>query len=143
MEWIGKDDFFLGETTTINLNESDTYASHTKEEVLRQWEKGYITSDTEVYERNYSLSPYQGAEFTDEMKDGLLRFSNYMRWLGGLTPFESADEATWEKTGKGAVLLTAINELTHSPSKPENMDDEYYQDGKDACSNSNLYALHS
>ncbi|MGN0342783.1 MAG: hypothetical protein ACI4DO_08315 [Roseburia sp.] len=141
VEWINKDDLFLGETTTINLNESDTYASHTKDEVLHQWEKGYITSDTKVYESTYSLSPYQGAVFTDDMKDGLLRFSNYMRWLGGLTPFESAEEEKWEQTGKGAVLLTAINEMTHEPSQPENMDDAYYQEAYDACSNSNLYSV--
>ena len=140
LEWFSTDDFSSMETVTINLNETDTYASHTEEEVQHQWEQGFITSDTQVYAKDYSLTPYREAGFTDKMKTGLLDYSNYMRWLGGLTQFASAEESVWTDAGKGAVLLTALNEMTHSPSQPEDMDDSYYQSGYNACSNSNLYS---
>lgn len=140
LEWFSTDDFYSMETVTVNLNETDTYASHTEEEVHRRWEQGFITSDTQVYASDYSLNPYREAIFSDEMQTGLLNYSNYMRWLGGLTPFASAEESVWDDAGKGAVLLTALNEMTHSPSQPEDMDDAYYQSGYDACSNSNLYS---
>lgn len=139
IEMIGKSDFSEMKPVDINLNETDTYRDHTKDAVKEKYENAKIPGDIQVYESGYSLSPYKEAVLTDEMKNSLLEYSNFLRWLGGLTPFESAPDEIWSQGGKGTVLLTKIKELTHTPSQPTDMDAEFYQEAYDACNSSNLY----
>lgn len=139
IEMIDKDDFRHLEEQLINLNERDIYSSHTKEAVEEQYEKAKITDDIKIYESEYALSPYKEAVLTEEIRSALLVYSNYMRWLGGLTPFESSSDDIWTEEAKGALLLTKTNSLSHSPEQPSDMDDTYYESAYNACSNSNLY----
>lgn len=139
IELIRKTDLKEVEPVILNLNESETYSSHTKEAVQQQWKSAQISSDIQVYKSTYSLSPYKEAVYTDEMKEALLGYSNYLRWLGGLTPVTSAPDETWSDAAKGAVVLTKTGELTHSPSQPEDMDDDFYEAAYRGCSESNLY----
>lgn len=137
-EVIAKSDFRESTAVTINLNERDIYSSHTKETVKKKWREAQIASDIKVYKSTYSLSPYKEAAYTDSMKKAMLDYSNYMRWLGGLTPFSNSEEEVWSAAGKGALLLTKINELEHDPSKPSDMSEDYYKIARNACSDSNL-----
>lgn len=135
---FGREDMTNLDKEIIDLNQTETYRSHTAEAVKQRWEDAYITSDIPVYETEYSLSPYTAASYTDEMKAAMVEYTNYLRWLGGLTPLESADEATWDMLAKGAVVLSATNELTHEPSQPEDMDDAFYELAYEGCATSNL-----
>lgn len=139
IEMINKDDFRQLEDQLINLNERDIYSTHTKEAVEEQYENAKITDDIKIYESQYTLSPYKEAVLTEEIRNALLDYSNYMRWLGGLTPFESSSDDIWTEEAKGALILTKTNSLSHAPEQPADMDDAYYESAYNACSNSNLY----
>lgn len=138
IEQFSKSALAVAEATTIDLNETETYKDHTAEEVHKRWAEAYITPDIPVYASEYALEPYTAAVYTQEMKDALVEFSNYLRWLGGLTPFESAEAEVWDNAAKGAVLMTKLGEMTHDPSQPEDMSAEFYEAAYKGCSDSNL-----
>ena len=139
IEMVGKDDFRQLEEQLINLNERDIYSTHTKEAVEEQYEKARITDDIKIYESQYTLSPYKESVLTEEIRNALLDYSNYMRWLGGLTPFESSSDDIWTEEARGALILTKTNNMSHSPEQPSDMDDAFFESAYNACSNSNLY----
>ncbi len=139
IEMIGKDDFRQLQEQVINLNERNIYSTHTKEAVEEQYEKAKITDDIKIYRSQYTLSPYKESVLTEEIRNALLDYSNYMRWLGGLTPFESASDDIWTEEARGALILTKTNNMSHSPEQPSDMDDAFFESAYNACSNSNLY----
>ena len=138
IERFSLSDMTTSKKATVNLNERDIYRSHTQSAVVSRWEKAYIFDSVPVYSSEYSLSPYAGAVYTEEFKDALLKYSNYLRWLGGLTEFEAAGEEVWSNAAKGTVILTKLHTLSHNPSQPSDMDDAFYAAGLSSTSDSNL-----
>ncbi|MBQ1514891.1 MAG: S-layer homology domain-containing protein, partial [Lachnospiraceae bacterium] len=62
-----------------------------------------------------------------EVIDATLRMLNYGRWQAGLNPVSLRTEYM-ERSQKGAVILRALNRLTHTPSQPADMDDDFYHE---------------
>ena len=60
-----------------------------------------------------------------------------MRMIAGLPEVYLHDTYN-ELTQYGAVVLAANDTLTHTPSKPAGMDDEFYKEGYKATSQSNI-----
>jgi hypothetical protein len=63
---------------------------------------------------------------------------NLMRYIAGIPDDVVLDADYTELNQHGAVLLTAINQLTHTPTQPADMSKEFYDKGYKATSSSNI-----
>lgn len=87
-------------------------------------------------------APYEAGRASEANRQSALNELNMYRQIAGLTPVEESAELS-DQAQHGAVLLAAINKLTHYPSQPADMDDEFYQIGYSATTSSNLSAGYS
>lgn len=142
LEVFSLEDFAPLKATVVNLNETEAYSDHTAENVRSRWQEAKIDPDTQVFASEPSLeNPYAEGVYTAEMQQALLTYSNYLRWLGGLTPFAWAGEEDTRNAGRGAVVLAASDQFDHYPVQNEaiaDMDEEFFQNGYDGTSNSNI-----
>lgn len=80
---------------------------------------------------------YQLGKVSDEALQAALGRLNAMRRIAGL-PAASLDKDWCDSAQHGAVVLAALDDLTHNPSKPAGMDDGFYKKGADATRTSNI-----
>ena len=83
------------------------------------------------------VAPYATGSLTEEFMQTGLTYLNYVRFVAGL-PEITLDDAMNLDAQHGAVVLAAIDELTHYPHKPADMDDAFFKRGSDATSSSNI-----
>lgn len=74
------------------------------------------------------VSPYKAGELSQEVISQTLTNLNYARWQTGLSKVSLYSDYM-ERSQKGAVLMAATGELSHLPSRPSDMDEEFYKDG--------------
>jgi hypothetical protein len=84
-------------------------------------------------------APYKAGALTQAHLEDGLNMTKFVRHLAGLSEDVYLDANLNDQAQHGAVLLAAIGGLSHSPSKPADMDDAFYQKGKTSCGSSNLY----
>lgn len=121
------------------LNDLPKYKNRTKNEITQKFaDSTPYDYYTELFSQVGSYTaPYKEYVFTDDAKKESLALANYYRWLGGLSGFGEASEEWWTYTSKGVVLLSKSG-LTHLPDQPSDMDEEFYNEGYYATSNSNI-----
>jgi len=88
-----------------------------------------------------SISPYKTGQVKQEVLQSGIDAINVMRYIAGLPDDIELSAEYTELNQHGAVLLSAINQLTHHPSKPQDMSDEFYQKGLRGTSSSNIATL--
>lgn len=93
---------------------------------------------------SYDIQPHVGAPYAAGRASAANRQSalnevNMYRQIAGITPVMESAELSVEAQ-HGAVLLAAVNQLTHYPPQPADMDDAFYKIGCNATSSSNLSA---
>ena len=82
-------------------------------------------------------APYATGALTDEYLQSGFAHLNYIRYAAGLPAATLVPE--WNELSQyGAVLLGAIDQLTHSPYKPADMSQNFYDKGYEATSSSNI-----
>lgn len=96
-----------------------------------------FTYDT-VYEALPSAtSPYAPGALTDEYLQSGLAHLNYIRYAAGLPAATLVPE--WNELSQyGATLLASIDVLTHTPYKPADMLQDFYDKGYEATTSSNI-----
>ena len=77
-------------------------------------------------------SPYVAGKLKQGPIDDTLNRLNFQRWLYGVNDV-TINYDKMERNQKGAVVLSATNELTHYPSQPADMDDNFFKDAYAAC----------
>lgn len=83
-------------------------------------------------------APYApGVVNREYLTDGL-NFLNFLRFIAGLPDDVTLSEDWIGISQKGAVLLAANNYMTHYPTQPNDMDDDFYFEGKRSTTSSNL-----
>ena len=116
--------------------------SHTKSEIIEKFlsSKSKFNYSNSVYKENPSTSiPYKEGSLKEEVEKDVLNHLNFYRWLAGLNNV-SINTNRQSYNQKGALILAVNNILSHYPSKPNGMDDTFYNDGYSACgSKSNTY----
>ncbi|MBQ9492128.1 MAG: CAP domain-containing protein [Oscillibacter sp.] len=96
-----------------------------------------LTLPAELYDVTPSLkSPYAPGKLKAEALQAALRRLNALRRIAGLSPV-ALDDALNENAQYGAVLL-AVSNFAHSPAQPADMDDAFYEKGKEAAASSNI-----
>lgn len=93
---------------------------------------------SEVYNVPPSFSPYSEGSVKYEVLSDALAELNYVRWLAGVPNNVTLNDEYTRRAQIAAVLLDANDILTHEPSKPADMDDEFYRSGYDAASHGNI-----
>jgi hypothetical protein len=110
-------------------------------EIRAKWE---LYKPRDEGERYYAAAPnitapYKAGSLTGVHLDDGLNMTRFVRYLAGLSENVYLDNSLNDQAQHGAVLLSAIDSLTHTPSRPADMDDAFYQKGKTSCGSSNLF----
>ena len=110
--------------------------SPTKEEIVEMWKK--VTSTKNIFVEMPSIkAPYATGKLTDEFLETGLTMTNYIRFVANL-PLVELDDTLNVDAQHGAVVLAAIDQLTHHPEQPEDMDNAFYNRAEQATRTSNI-----
>ncbi|TVX99079.1 stalk domain-containing protein [Cohnella terricola] len=85
--------------------------------------------------------PYKPGKLADGFLQNGLKATNFVREMVGLTPVILDSEMN-KSAQYGAVLLTSLRQLTHTPTQPADMDSEFYNTGYYATTHSNIGSHH-
>ena len=85
-----------------------------------------------------TISPYSAGKVKQEVLQSGVDAVNLMRYIAGIADDVELSAEYTEMNQHGAVLLSAIKQLTHNPSKPQDMSDEFYQIALKGTSSSNI-----
>ena len=92
----------------------------------------------DTYNSAPTFSPYYAGSVKAEVLNNALQELNYIRWLIGVPNNVTLNSDYTKKAQHGAVLLDAIDTLTHTPAKPSDMSQSFYELGYDATTHGNL-----
>jgi len=110
-----------------------------KEEIAQLLRDNPLTFSGNIFQEEPSCSaPYAPGSVTNEALQAATNRLNALRQIAGL-PSVKLDQSFCEQAQYGAVLLAHLNVLSHTPEKPSDMDDDFYQKAYAATSSSNLY----
>lgn len=138
-EKISSAGFSVIRTTKYKMDDFAVYKGRTKNDIISRYSSAVPGKygATLYAKKGSGSSPFKESELTAGTMKNALNFSNYIRWLGGLTPFASSDSTVWKNAARGAVLLSA-SDFSHTPSKPKGMSDDFYKAAYEATSSSNI-----
>ena len=95
-------------------------------------------SASDIYDSEPTFSPYYAGSVKSTVLYDALEELNYIRWLVGVPNNVTLDTELTRKAQHGAVLLDAIDTLTHTPGRPSDMSTEFYELAYDATSHGNI-----
>ncbi|OZM56604.1 hypothetical protein CIB95_10285 [Lottiidibacillus patelloidae] len=142
--WQGQSTFVLGGKVAIAnqvLRDAGFYVSDYKtiEEIEARWAKFKPTfSGNKYVELPQVSAPYKAGKLHEKYLTDAVKLTNFIRFLADLPDDVYHDAAMSEEAQHGAVLLDAINKLTHYPQKPADMSQEFYDIGYSATTSSNI-----
>jgi len=91
------------------------------------------------YEEEYSIAaPHKAGKLKAEYLADALRHHKAYRWLSELHTDVALDPALTECAQHGAVVMGAVNNLTHTPQQPADMDKAFFDKGYRGTSGSNI-----
>lgn len=93
---------------------------------------------SDIYDSEPSFSPYYAGSVRSDLLYDALEELNYIRRLIGVHDNVELDSEMTRKAQHGAVLLDALDTLTHTPGRPSDMDSSFYELGYDATSHGNI-----
>jgi hypothetical protein len=82
--------------------------------------------------------PYVAGTLSPTFLDDGLRTLNFLRYLAGAPDDLALDPAANDEAQHGAVLLAKLGELTHAPTRPTDMPEDFYQPGQAACGSGSI-----
>lgn len=101
---------------------------------------GFNFSKVTSYETEPSLkAPYKAGSLEEKEINDALNALKMVRFLAGV-PYEDVKFTSElnEIAQHGAVLLAASDQYSHTPAKPDDMDDNFFKIGYAGCSEANL-----
>ena len=108
--------------------------NHTKKEIKEKYDAtvSYDYSKSMYIEQPSATAPYVAGSLQEGVINDTLNRINFYRWLYGIDEV-TINEDKMERNQKGAVLLQASGEFSHTPTQPSDMDDEFYNEAFDGC----------
>lgn len=110
----------------------------TKAEIQSKW-KTVTYCDTIFQTKPSTKAPYAAGTVTEEFLNTGITYLNFVRYVAGL-PEVKLDATLSADSQYGAVCLAAIDQLTHYPSQPADMDDPFFQRASTATRSANISA---
>lgn len=118
-------------------------SSRTEQEIMKKWQQ-YLPQHFNTEQIFDTVPQYTAPHRAGKLKDSVLQdalnATNFARYLAGLPDDVTLDYSIAEQQQAGAVLMSELGYLNHTPDKPAGMADEFYQLGYNAASSSNLSA---
>ena len=143
-------DFIEVEAEVINLNNEYVYSDRTKADIAVKYSNALKNADfnqQSLSDEGSLSSPFAGTLMKSEVQSNLIDFSNYLRYLCGLSEYTYGGDSTAVTAGKGAVLLNTVwtrNNITgHTPPRPTDMDEDFYNDAYSVCGGNISYGYGS
>ncbi|MGV8083400.1 MAG: CAP domain-containing protein [Coriobacteriia bacterium] len=113
--------------------------TRTQEDVIAKWQQFRPTYTGSPYAVVPSVvAPYTAGDAASSFRADGLGTINFARYLAGLPYDVSLDAGRNQDAQYGAVLLTTISGLSHTPPKPADMDQAFYDRGYASTSSSNI-----
>lgn len=115
------------------------YLGRTIEGISARWQQAKPVAAEDPYAAAPSWqAPYSAGALDGQYQKDAINRVNFMRYLAGL-PDDVTLNADWvEEVQHGAVLLKTLNCLTHNPTKPGDMSEEFFKRGLRSCSSNNI-----
>ena len=119
--------FVKSKTITIKDHKTLTY---TKDDVISKYASSLATYD---YSKGYYKSkpnftaPYYEGVLQDGVKNDVLKQFNYYRYLSGLNEV-TINDSKMQRSQKGAFINAVNKSLSHFPTKPDGMTDDFYNE---------------
>ncbi len=111
------------DNTQININKNNKFKfNHNKN----------------IYNFEPKFSPYSPGSVKQEELNKALNELNYIRRLAGVPSNVRLNFKYNDLAQHGAVLLDAVNTLTHTPGRPRDMPENFYKKGYEATSHGNI-----
>ena len=143
-------DFIKIDAEVINLNNEAVYRGRTKTEMAVRYSNALNNADLNEYSLSDEGSlnaPFEGTLIKSDVQSNLIDFSNYLRYLCGLSEYTYGGDSTAVTAGKGAVLLNTVwtrhNITGHTPPRPTDMDEDFYNDAYSVCGGNISYGYGS
>ena len=143
-------DFIKIDAEVINLNNENVYKNRTKTDLAVRYSNALNNADLNEYslfDEGSLNPPYEGTLIKSDVQSNLIDFSNYLRYLCGLSEYTYGGDTTAVTAGKGAVLLKTVwtrhNITGHTPPRPTDMDEDFYNDAYSVCGGNISYGYSS
>lgn len=120
--------------TNITYSEHST-TKHSIQDIVSKYKQTAPKYDynTSIYEATPSWrTPYSAGSLRKQVITDTLNTLNYNRWLVGVDEI-SVNDAKMERNQKGAVISKANGTISHYPSQPSDMPDDFYSEAYDGC----------
>lgn len=114
-------------------NHSST--KHSMDDIKNKYQKTSPTFNytNSIYVKNPSWkNPYSAGSLKNGVITDTLNRLNYYRWLVGVNEI-TVNTAKLDRNQKGAVISKANNEISHYPSQPSDMSNEFYKEAYAGC----------
>jgi len=135
----------ISSSSSIYLSSSSSQQqsidSDTKiEEIRAKWQQYKPQNVATVFVEAPSVTnPYKAGSLTTEFLTNGLNMFKFVRYLAGLSENIVYTDELNDLAQHGAVLLARLGQLTHTPSKPDDMDEAFYEKAKNSTGSANLY----
>ena len=143
-------DFIKIDAEVINLNNENVYKNRTKTDLAVRYSNALNNADLNEYslfDEGSLNPPYEGTLIKSDVQSNLIDFSNYLRYLCGLSEYTYGGDSTAVTAGKGAVLLNTVwtrhNITGHTPPRPTDMDESFYDEAFSVCGGNISYGYSS
>ncbi|MDO4633080.1 MAG: CAP domain-containing protein [Eubacteriales bacterium] len=116
--------------------------THTSDEIINYIRaNGATLSDPIAFAEEPSVTvPYSAGALTAETQNSAVSMLNQVRYIAGL-PSNIVVYDEYSRKCQAGSLVNAVNkDLSHTPTKPEDMDNELYQLGYKGAGSSNIGA---
>ncbi|MCL1957061.1 MAG: hypothetical protein FWF63_07040 [Fibromonadales bacterium] len=110
------------------------------DEIRAKWQQYKPKNVPTVFIETPSVTnPYKTGSLTTEFLTNGLNMFKFVRYLAGLSENIVYTDELNDIAQHGAVLLASLGQLTHTPSKPADMDSAFYERGYKSTTSANLY----
>lgn len=128
------------EQAELRHSGSTTLEKLSKEEIVQLLKQASTTLPNPVLTKEPSIqAPYATGAVDHQALEAAAQRLNVLRRLAGV-PQVRLDDSLSENAQYGAVLLAHLGSLNHTPTKPSDMDNSFYQKAYEATSTSNIAA---
>lgn len=135
VEIINPKKFTSIEEKVIDIGKEACYKSRTKSKIISRYKAaiGKLSLSSSIFtSKGSNKKPFKRSVLKKSAQKVFLSFSNYQRWLAGLSSYKIGSNTVIAQTGQGAVLLDVARKATgymgHSPSRPSGMDKSFYKE---------------
>lgn len=112
---------------------------YTVKEIKESWERlAPAQSGNKFTTLPSTTSPYSPGQLEEDYLRDALNMANFVRYLAHLPADLELDGSLNSKAQHGAVLLSAQGSLSHTPPKPADMEQAFYELGYSSTSSSNI-----